>query len=53
MGGLIGVLMGSSLQDMGLAERGVEAEKMVSEGKVLVTGVASWANLGLLPGMAT
>lgn len=37
----MGVLMGRSRQDMGLAESGVEAEKMVSEGNVLVTGVAS------------
>lgn len=47
----MGVLMGRSLQDMGLAESGVEAENIFSEGKVLVTGVASWANLGLLTGM--
>lgn len=40
-----------SMQDSGLAERGVEAEKMVSEGKVPVTGVVSCGNLGLVAGM--
>ena len=46
VGGLIGVAMGSSLHDIGPAEWGVVADR-ADEGKVLVTGVASCANLGL------
>jgi hypothetical protein len=37
-----------SMHDSGRAERGVDAEKMVSEGKVPVTGVVSWGSLGLV-----
>lgn len=48
VGGLIGVLVGRSTQDMGLADMGVVTENTASEGKVPVTGVASCGSLGLV-----
>lgn len=51
MGGLIGVLRksGSGLNVKETAEIGVD--DVISEGKVAVTGVVSFPNLGLVVGM--
>jgi hypothetical protein len=52
VGGLMGVLVYSSLMKSGTAERGVLADRAESsEGKVAVTGVVNCGSLGLVAGM--